>query len=98
MKKHKKWSAAEDAVVLKEVKRSPQCLSKAFKKAGETLNTRTTNAIAARWYVVLSRESTNVCFITISGRHKCINRKIGNGIKSNVPVYKKVLKLLGLKY
>ena len=49
-----------------------------------------------RWYIVLSKDKANACFVTISGRHQALNRKNGKGVKSSKSIFIKVLKILGI--
>ena len=57
---------------------------------------RTASACAYRWYSKLSKDSSNACFITISGKHKSLNRKNGEGTKCSQSLFIKILKLLNI--
>ena len=76
MRNHKKrWTQDEDIVVLDQVRRHADNLSTAFQKAAEMLE-RKPNAVKVRWYSVLSKKESNICFATLSDNKKVANRKV----------------------
>lgn len=95
MANHKRWTSAEDTQVVDQVRKSPTNLKQAFKEAARVTG-RTVGACATRWYTVLSKDKNNACFITVSGKHKALNRKNGKGTTCNQSLFTKVLKLLGI--
>lgn len=99
-KKQKKlipWTEAEEERLIKNVKNHVTCLKKAFYQTSKEIQ-RTPGAISAHWYASTSVKSGHCIFVTISGKHIAVNRKNGKGNKSTLPLYKKVLALLGLSY
>ena len=95
MAKGKKWTSTEDTQVVDQVRKSPTNLKHAFKEAARVTG-RSEIACSKRWYTVLSKDKNNACFITISGRHKSLNRKNGKGTACNKSLFTRVLKLLGI--
>lgn len=95
MKEKKRWSATEDSIVVDQVRKSPTNLKQAFKEAARVTG-RSERACSARWYTVLSKDKNNACFITISGKHKVLNRKNGKGTSCTQNLFTKILKLLGI--
>lgn len=91
--KKRRWTTAEDSIVVAQVRKFPTNLTQAFKEAAKETN-RTDSACAYRWYAVLSKNSTNACFITVSGKHKSLNRKNGTGTPCSQSLFIKILKLL----
>lgn len=95
MAKNKRWTSTEDTQVVDQVRKSPTNLKQAFKKAARVTG-RSETACSNRWYTVLSKDKANACFITISGKHKSLNRKNGKGTACNKSLFTRVLKLLGI--
>ena len=95
MVKRKRWTSAEDTQVVDQVRKSPTNLTHAFKEAARVTG-RTVGACTIRWYTVLSKDKNNACFITVSSKHKALNRKNGKGTTCNQSLFTKVLKLLGI--
>lgn len=95
MTKHKRWTSTEDTQVVDRVRKSPTNLKQAFKEAARVIG-RSEAACSNRWYTVLSKDKNNACFITISGKHKSLNRKNGKGTACTKSLFTRVLKLLGI--
>ena len=95
MANNKRWTSAEDTQVVDQVRKSPTNLKQAFKEAARATG-RSVTACSTRWYKVLSKDKNNACFITVSGKHKSLNRKNGKGTACNKSLFTKVLKLLGI--
>lgn len=95
--KHPKWTSSEEDVLIKNVKNNVTNLSKAFRQTSVETQ-RTKAAVMAHWYANTSIKSGHCLFMTISGKHIAINRKNGKGKSSSLPLYKKILSLLGLTY
>ena len=93
MAKNKRWTSTEDTQVVDQVRKSPTNLKQAFKEAARVTG-RSETACSNRWYTVLSKDKANACFITISGKHKSLNRKNGKGTACNKSLFTRVLKLL----
>lgn len=93
--KNRKWTTAEDSIVVAQVRKFPTNLTHAFKEAAKEID-RTASACAYHWYTKLSKDSSNACFITISGKHKSLNRKNGEGEKCSQSLFTKILKLLNI--
>lgn len=93
MANNKRWTSTEDTQVVDQVRKSPTNLTYAFKEAARVTG-RSEGACSNRWYTVLSKDKNNACFITISGKHKSLNRKNGKGTKCTAGMFTKVLKLL----
>ena len=95
MANNKRWTSAEDTQVVDQVRKSPTNLKQAFKEAARVTG-RSVTACSTRWYTVLSKDKNNVCFITVSEKHKSLNRKNGKGTACNKGLFTRVLKLLGI--
>ena len=95
MANKKRWTTTEDSIVVEQVRKSPTNLKQAFKEAARVTG-RSEVACSARWYTVLSKDKSNACFITVSGKHKALNRKNGKGTPCNQSLFTRVLKLLGI--
>ena len=95
MAKNKRWTSTEDTQVVDQVRKSPTNLKQAFKEAARVTG-RSETACSNRWYTVLSKDKANACFITISGKHKSLNRKNEKGTACNKSLFTRVLKLLGI--
>lgn len=93
MRTLKKWSATEDSIVVDQVRKSPTNLKHAFREAARETG-RTQTACTVRWYSILSKDPANACFVTVSGRHKALNRKNGKGTACTPGIFTKILKLL----
>ena len=91
-----RYTKEEDAIIIEEVKKSPNNLQKAFKAASEKIN-RSQHCIRARWYRVLRKEQT--CFVLV-GRNSYKNTK-GNStnykVKTTKTLFSKIIKWLKLK-
>ena len=95
MAKRKRWTSTEDTQVVDQVRKSPTNLKQAFKEAARVTG-RSELACSNRWYTVLSKDKNNACFITVSGKHKSLNRKNSSGTSCTNNLFTKVLKLLGI--
>ena len=95
MANKKRWTTTEDSIVVEQVRKSPTNLKQAFKEAARVTG-RSEGACSTRWYTVLSKDKGNACFITVSGKHKALNRKNGKGTTCNQSLFTRVLKLLGI--
>ena len=95
MANKKRWTTTEDSIVVEQVRKSPTNLKQAFKEAARVTG-RSITACSTRWYTVLSKDKNNACFITVSGKHKSLNRKNGKGTACNKSLFTRVLKLLGI--
>ena len=95
MAKNKRWTSAEDTQVVDQVRKSPTNLKQAFKEAARVTG-RSELACSNRWYTVLSKNKNNACFITVSGKHKSLNRKNSSGTSCTNNLFTRVLKLLGI--
>ena len=84
-KKSKRWTAEEDALLLRSVKAFPQNLHKCFMLVSEQID-RTPQGVSSHWYTVLSKRDDVLAFFTASAKHVSKNRKNGEGehIESNV--------------
>lgn len=96
---NKHYTNEEDKVIIDCVKRNPQNLTEAFKKAERLLETRSFNSISNRWYQKLSRNYDNRCFFTIGLKSKNSNRKVvrkdtyNNTVSITETIWKKILSL-----
>jgi hypothetical protein len=92
-KQVKRWTAEEDKRLLQQVRVFPQNLHKCFITVAEVTG-RTPTACASRWYTKLSKDPANAVFLTVSSRHKIMNRKNGKGVRSTPSLFQRILKLL----
>lgn len=96
---NKRYTNGEDEVIINCVKRNPQNLTEAFKKAERLLETRSFNSISYRWYQKLSKEKVNNCFFTIGMKNRNSNRKVirkdtyNNTVSITETIWKKILNL-----
>ena len=95
-KKVPKWSQADEDRLIANIKKSPTNLRKAFKQTSIEIG-RTEKACTYHWYRVTSKKK-HVLLITLSGSHMSPNRKNGKGQPIKLPLYKRLLALLGLSY
>ena len=91
----KRWTPEEDRRLLQQIRVFPQNLSKCFIIVGEVLD-RTPTACASRWYTKLSKDPSNAIFLTVSEKHKVVNRKNGQGETSSRSVFQRILRILRL--
>ena len=91
----KRWTPEEDRRLLQQIRVFPQNLSKCFIIVGEVLD-RTPTACAARWSTKLSKDPSNAIFLTVSEKHKVVNRKNGQGETSSRSVFQRILRILRL--
>ena len=91
----KRWTPEEDRRLLQQIRVFPQNLSKCFIIVGEVLD-RTPTACASRWYTKLSKDPSNAIFLTVSEKHKVVNRKNGEGETSSRSVFQRILRILRL--
>ena len=97
-KKNKKiilWTQQEEEALLKNVEKHVFNLNKAFSQTSKEIQ-RTPTACAARWYTKLSKDPNNPLFITVSEKHKIVNRKNGKGESCSKNIFQRILRLLGL--
>lgn len=95
MANKKRWTTTEDSIVVEQVRKSPTNLKQAFKEAARVTG-RSVSACSKHWYLVLSKDKSNACFVTVSGKHQVLNRKNGQGTPCNKSLFTRVLKLLGI--
>ena len=96
-KKMKKWSQTDEDRLVKNVEKHVLCLAKAFRQTSLELH-RSPKAVAAHWYKYTSRNCGRTLFMTVSGSHVAVNRKNSKGQPLKLPLYKKLLALIGLTY
>ena len=96
-KKVKKWSQADEDSLIKNVQKHVLCLKKGFKQTSVEIQ-RSPKAVSAHWYKYTSLNCGRTLFATISGSHVAVNRKNSKGQPLKLPLYKKILALLGLSY
>ena len=92
-RKAKRWTEEEDKRLLQQIRVFPQNLSKCFIIVSEVIG-RSPGACAARWYTHLSKDPANAVFLTVSSKHKIMNRKNGKGVRSSASLFQRILKLL----
>lgn len=91
------WTMGEEQRLIANVEKNVFCLTKAFELTSkETL--RTPTAVAAHWYAKTSMNCGRTLFATVSGQHIAVNRKNSKGDPLSLPLYKRVLKVLGLHF
>ena len=92
-----KWSAADEVRLIKNVEKHVLCLSRAFEVTSKELQ-RSPKAVSAHWYQKTSKQCGRTLFMTVSGKHVAVNRKNSKGQPLKLPLYKKILSLLGFSY
>lgn len=92
-KQVKRWTEEEDKRLLQQIRVFPQNLNKCFLIVSEVIG-RSPGACANRWYTKLSKDPANAVFLTVSSRHKIMNRKNGKGVRSTPSLFQRILKLL----
>lgn len=92
-KQVKRWTEEEDKRLLQQIRVFPHNLNKCFIIVSEVIG-RSPHACASRWYTKLSKDPRNAVFLTVSAKHKTLNRKNGMGVKSTVSLFRRILKLL----
>ena len=96
-KKHNLWTAQEEERLIANVENHVLCLTKAFEITSKEIG-RTPGAVSGHWYQKTSMKCGRTLFATVSGKHVAVNRKNSNGNPLSLPLYKRVLKILGLSY
>lgn len=89
----RRWTTQEDRRLLEQIRVFPQNLSKCFTIVSEVID-RSPNACANRWYTVLSKDPDNAAFLTVSSRHKILNRKNGEGTRCSPNIFQRILRIL----
>lgn len=92
-KEYKRWTAEEDARLLRQVEAFPQNLHKCFIIVSEEIG-RTPQGVQAHWYSVLSKKPQALCFFTASKHHVSKNRKNGMGVSTNGSVWRRFMAIL----
>ena len=100
-KKQKKvrnpWSENDEDVLIRNVEKNVLCLARAFEVTSKEIQ-RSPKAVAAHWYQRTSQNCGKTLFMTVSGKHVAVNRKNSKGQPLKLPIYKKLLAILGLNY
>jgi hypothetical protein len=100
-KKQKKvrnpWTQNDEDILNKNVEKHVLCLTKAFEVTSKEIQ-RSPKAVAAHWYSRTSIQCGKTLFLTASGRHVAVNRKNSKGQPLKLPIYKRLLAILGLNY
>lgn len=96
-KKIKPWSSYDEDRLIKNVEKHVMCLKRGFEQTSKEIQ-RSPKAVAAHWYQKTSKNCGRTLFMTVSGIHVAVNRKNGKGQPIKLPLYKRVLSCLGLKY
>ncbi len=100
-KKQKKvrnpWTQNDEDILIKNVEKHVLCLTKAFNATSKEIQ-RSPKAVAAHWYSRTSMQCGKTLFMTVSGKHVAVNRKNSKGQPLKLPIYKRLLAILGLNY
>ena len=96
-KKVNKWTQADEDRLIKNVEKHVLCLARAFEQTSKEIQ-RSPKAISAHWYQKTSQSCGKTLFMTVSGKHVAVNRKNSKGKPIQLPLYKRLLSILGLKY
>lgn len=99
MAKKFRWTQAEEERLVKNVEKHVLCLSKAFEITAKEIQ-RSPLAVANHWYSKTSVKGGKTLFGLVSGTYLVVNRKNARENKADVMpigVFRKILKLLGLK-
>lgn len=95
-KSMKRWSAGEDDRLLENIRNNPTNLKHAFQITSVEVQ-RTPAACATRWYNTVSK-GPYTAYIKASGKHIIVNRSFGTGKPLKLPLFKRILAILGLQY
>lgn len=95
-RQNRKWTTEEERVLIDQVRVFPQNLTKCFLIVAETLD-RTPTAVASHWYTKTSKNPEVMCFFTASPVHVSKNRKNGMGEESSQSVWRRLLRVLGIR-
>lgn len=96
-KKAIKWSQADEDRLINNVEKHVLCLKRAFEQTSKELQ-RSPRAVSAHWYTKTSKNCNRTLFMTVSGSHVAVNRKNSKGQPIKLPLYKRLLSVLGLSY
>ena len=91
------WTQNDEDVLIRNVEKHVLCLTKAFEVTSKEIQ-RSPKAVAAHWYSRTSIQCGKTLFLTASGRHVAVNRKNSKGQPLKLPIYKRLLAILGLNY
>lgn len=97
MKRPPKWSKAHEKRLISNVEKHVLCLRRAFEITSKEVQ-RSPSAVAAHWYQRTSKNCGRTLFMTVSGHHVAVNRKNSKGQPIRLPLYKRLLGILGLSY
>lgn len=90
---NKKWTEAEDDMLLRQVSAFPQNLTRCFTIVSEVTG-RSKSAVANHWYAVVSKKPDATCFFTASSKHVSRNRKNGQGVESSTSIWHRLLRVI----
>ena len=80
----KKWTKEDESIVLREIKKSPNNLKSAFRRAADKTG-RTEHSVSIQWYRKLSKSSTVFMLVgqnTVNNNRK--NSKNNSKIKTSI--------------
>lgn len=89
----RKWTAEEEARLLRQIRTFPQNLHKCFLIVSEEIG-RTDKAVQAHWYQHLSKKPEALCFFTASPKHVSKNRKNGMGVETNSSIWRRLMAVI----
>ena len=92
----KRWSAGEDEKLATNVMNHTNNLKHAFQITSVELQ-RTPGAVAARWYMYVSKDPDYTAFVKVARNQMTVNRNRGKGIPTKTSLFKRIMKILGLR-
>ena len=94
MNQRRRWTNEEEQVLIDQVRINPSNLSRAFRNASN-ITGRSPHSCEQRWYTKVRHSET--VFMTIGARNMSVNSKVNNNPQPvSVPIWRRILKLLGL--
>ena len=94
MNQRRRWTNEEEQVLLSQVRQNPGNLSRAFRATSDIIG-RSSNSIEQRWYGKVRHSET--VFMTIGTNAMSVNSKNSDNTQPvSVPIWRRILKLLGL--
>lgn len=89
----RRWSEAEEARLLRQIRYCPQNIKKSCTIVSEEID-RTPGAVVNHWYTVTSKRPEALCFFTASEKHVSKNRKNGIGVESTPSIWRRLMAVI----
>ena len=90
----RRWTNEEEQVLIDQVRQNPSNLARAFRATSDIIG-RSPHCVEQRWYGKVRHSET--VFINICARNMSVNSKNSDNTQPvSVPIWRRILRLLGL--